>query len=295
MLILAPVADPGAVADDRRAVDPDPRAQLDPGADQRRRLDLGPVRGRWRRGCPGETSGAPGIDLDLAGERVECCPGAARRGCLCRSSRHRSRASRRGRRSRAARGRRPSPSRRTPPGRPARRACSPRPRRGSGRRSPSRTCRCRSWPGRRAPRRGRASPESPGCGPSEPVMTTPNWLVSATRLVARVAIPSWESWNSRIAARSMSVRASPEITRKESPRKPAAWRTPPAVPSSCLLLAVGEVDAELASRRRSGRGSAPGTSAGWRSPRSKPCRESSRAMCSITGRLSTGTIGFGRS
>ena len=27
----------------------------------------------------------------------------------------------------------------------------------------------------------------------------------------------------------------------------------------------------------------------------KPCRESSRAMCSITGRLSTGTIGFGRS
>ena len=41
------------------------------------------------------------------------CPGAARRGCRCRSSRRRSRASRRERRPRAVPGRRPSPSRRT--------------------------------------------------------------------------------------------------------------------------------------------------------------------------------------
>jgi hypothetical protein len=67
--------------------------------------------------------------------------------------------------------------------------------------------------------------------PSAPVITTPNCVVSSTRLVARVAMPSWERWNSRIAARSMLVSASPEMTRNSSPRNPAALRTPPAVPS----------------------------------------------------------------
>ena len=28
--------------------------------------------------------------------------------------------------------------------------------------------------------------------PSEPVIATPNWLVSSTRFVASVAIPSWD-------------------------------------------------------------------------------------------------------
>ena len=73
----------------------------------------------------------------------------------------------------------------------------------------------------------------PWMRPSAPVIATPNWLVSSTRLVASVAIPSWDSWNSRIAVRSMSVSASPEMIRKESPRKSAALRTPPEVPSSC--------------------------------------------------------------
>ena len=73
----------------------------------------------------------------------------------------------------------------------------------------------------------------PWIRPSSSVIATPNWLVSATRFVASVAIPSWDSWNSPIARRSMSVSASPEITRNESPRNPAAFRTPPEVPSSC--------------------------------------------------------------
>ena len=68
---------------------------------------------------------------------------------------------------------------------------------------------------------------------SSPAITTPYWSVSATRFVASVARPSWDSWNSRIAAKSMSVRASPATTRNESPRKSATLRTPPAVPSSC--------------------------------------------------------------
>jgi hypothetical protein len=69
--------------------------------------------------------------------------------------------------------------------------------------------------------------------PSSPVIATPNWLVSVTRLVARVAMPSWLSWAARIAARSMSLRASPEMIRKESSaaRNSRALPTPPAVPS----------------------------------------------------------------
>ena len=90
------------------------------------------------------------------------------------------------------------------------------------------------------PQLARSDSASDACGfswkppirPSESVIATPNWVVSSTRLVASVAIPSWLSWNSRIAVRSMSVRASPEITRKLSPRNSAALRTPPEVPSS---------------------------------------------------------------
>ncbi len=73
----------------------------------------------------------------------------------------------------------------------------------------------------------------PWMRPSRSAITTPNWSVSATRFVAIVTSPSWDSWNSRIAARSRSVSASPATTRNESPRNPAALRTPPAVPSSC--------------------------------------------------------------
>ena len=73
----------------------------------------------------------------------------------------------------------------------------------------------------------------PWMRPSSPVITTPYSLGVGDPLGGqRVASPSWDSWNSRIAARSMSVSASPEITRNESPRKSAALRTPPAVPSS---------------------------------------------------------------
>ena len=85
----------------------------------------------------------------------------------------------------------------------------------------------------------------PWIRPSAPVIATPYWLVSATRLVARVATPSWDSWNSRIAARSMSVSASPAMTRKESPRKLGDVADPARGPEQLLLVAVGELDAEL--------------------------------------------------
>ena len=74
---------------------------------------------------------------------------------------------------------------------------------------------------------------NPWMRPSSSVITTPNWLVSETRFVASVAIPSWERCASRIAFRSMSVSASPEMTRNESSaaRKSRTFPTPPAVPS----------------------------------------------------------------
>jgi len=60
-----------------------------------------------------------------------------------------------------------------------------------------------------------------------------------TRLVARVAIPSFAPCASRIAVRLMSVSASPEITRKESvsERKSLVLPTPPAVPSGSASTA----------------------------------------------------------
>ncbi len=72
----------------------------------------------------------------------------------------------------------------------------------------------------------------PWIRPCSSVIATPNCVVSSTRLVARVAIPSWDSWASRIALRSMSVSASPEMIRNESDsvRKSRTLATPPAVP-----------------------------------------------------------------
>ena len=112
-------------------------------------------------------------------------------------------------------------------------------------------------------------------------------------MVARVAMPSWEPWNSRIAARSMSVRASPEITRKESPRNPRGVANAARGAEQLLLLAVGELDPEPRAVAEVTPDHAPGTSAGWRSPRRSRAGTAAGQMCSITGRLSTGTIGFG--
>ena len=84
-------------------------------------LDLDPVERAGRAHAVGDL-GRAGLDRDGTDAGRRSCPGAARRGCRCRSSRRRSRASRRGRRPRAAPGRRPSPSRRTAAGRRGRRA-----------------------------------------------------------------------------------------------------------------------------------------------------------------------------
>ena len=100
-----------------------PLAQLDPGADQDRAVDLG-VAERARGADALRDLRRAGLDLDLPAQRVEVALRAAPRGCRCRSSRRRSRASRRARRPPAAPGRRPSPSRRSRPGRRGRPPCS---------------------------------------------------------------------------------------------------------------------------------------------------------------------------
>ena len=87
--------------------------------------------------------------------------------------------------------------------------------------------------------------------------------------------------------------ASPEMTRNESPRKPGRVAHPAGGAEQLLLAAIGELEAdagavaEVALDR-------------LREPVQVGDRlveavagEQRRAMCSITGRLSTGTIGFG--
>ena len=86
---------------------------------------------------PAATSGTPGSTCDRPAQGVDVALPAARRGCRCRSSRRRSRASRRGCRPRAAPGRHPSPSRRSRAHRRGRRPCWF-PARGRTRRSPER-------------------------------------------------------------------------------------------------------------------------------------------------------------
>ena len=73
----------------------------------------------------------------------------------------------------------------------------------------------------------------PWTRPSAPVTTTPYSVVSVTRFTARVAIQSFSAWACAMAARSMSVSASPAMTTNGSePKKSRTLRTPPAVPSS---------------------------------------------------------------
>ena len=81
-------------------------------------------------------------------------------------------------------------------------------------------------------------------------------------------------------------------TNGSAPKNSRTLRTPPAVPSSSLLVAVGELDAErgavaevVADRVREP------VQVGDTS--SNPSRASSARMCSMIGRLATGTSGFG--
>ena len=67
--------------------------------------------------------------------------------------------------------------------------------------------------------------------PSSLVMTIPNSRGLSTAFRARVARPPRSSWKSTTWVRSMSVRTSPEMTRKRSSSSSRALRTDPAVPS----------------------------------------------------------------
>ena len=103
---------------------------------------------------------------------------------------------------------------------------------GSSRRSPARRCRSRSCPAARAPPRGRLLLEA-GDAPVAVVQHDAVLARVGTSLTASVAIPPAARWRAAKAPRSMSVSASPLITRKaSSPKNSAQARTPPAVPSS---------------------------------------------------------------
>ncbi len=73
--------------------------------------------------------------------------------------------------------------------------------------------------------------------PSSRVITIPNSSGFSTDTRPMVATASRASWNSMIEVRSMSVRTSPEITRKRSSSSALALRTDPAVPSGVSSVA----------------------------------------------------------
>ena len=73
--------------------------------------------------------------------------------------------------------------------------------------------------------------------PSSRVMTMPNSNGFSTAHRASVAKALFFSWNCNIDVRSMSVRTSPEMTRKRSVSSSRALRTDPAVPSGVSSVA----------------------------------------------------------
>jgi hypothetical protein len=73
--------------------------------------------------------------------------------------------------------------------------------------------------------------------PSSRVMTMPNSRGFSTDLRAMVAIAPRSLWKSTMAPMSMSVRTSPEITRKGSSSSALALPTDPAVPSGVSSVA----------------------------------------------------------
>ena len=74
--------------------------------------------------------------------------------------------------------------------------------------------------------------------PSSPGMTIPNSSGSGTRVRATVTSASLSRWKATSWDRSMSVRASPEMTRNGSSRSAsAAFFTLPAVPSGVSSVA----------------------------------------------------------
>jgi hypothetical protein len=73
--------------------------------------------------------------------------------------------------------------------------------------------------------------------PSSRVMTMPNSSGFSTGVRPMVASAPRSSWNRAMAARSMSVSTSPEMTRKRSSSSSRALSTDPAVPSGVSSVA----------------------------------------------------------
>ena len=205
---------------------------------RQRRTSPRPVKGLAAR-TPSATSGGRDLDLDERRSARRGFPDAARRDCRCRSSRRRSHASRRGRRHRSGPGRRPSPSRRTRLVLGPRRLA--RPRRGKEIED-LRPEHVDAGIGqvRQRLRAGRASPGTPGCARPRR---------RSRRRTGRCRRPvSWQasrprhgdSWNSRIALRSMSVSASPEIDQEGVAEKAGDVSNPAGGAEQRLLVAVGE-------------------------------------------------------
>ena len=82
--------------------------------------------------------------------------------------------------------------------------------------------------------------------PSSSMMVMPNSTGSGTRVRHTVTSAPFSLWNAISAARSKSVSASPEITRKlSSASRSSAFFTQPAVPSGHLLVGVVQLHAEF--------------------------------------------------
>ncbi len=73
--------------------------------------------------------------------------------------------------------------------------------------------------------------------PSSLVMTMPNSRGFSTAVRPMVASAPRASWAATTSERSMSVRTSPEMTRKRSSSSSFALRTEPAVPSGVSSVA----------------------------------------------------------
>ncbi len=128
--------------------------------------------------------------------------------------------------------------------------------------------------------------------PSSRVMTIPNSSGFSTAERARVASAPFCSWNSTTALRSMSVRTSPEITRKRSASSSRALSTEPAVPSGVSSVAYTMRTPSSEPSPKYVR-TAFAMNATVTTISSIPWRRSSLTTCSIMGRLAMGSMGFG--
>ena len=128
--------------------------------------------------------------------------------------------------------------------------------------------------------------------PSSRAMTMPNSSGFSTWTRPMVANALFSSWNSMMRPRSMSVRTSPEMTRKRSVRCCIALRTEPAVPSgdssdAYSMCTPNSEPSPKYVRMVLARNATVTTIS------SMPCRFNRSMTCSIIGRLTSGSMGLG--